>query len=170
MVVSFIGGENRSIRRKLQTRRKPTTNFITRLQYGHENDPKIQLFDLDFQVIWGSWWYMTHLIIIQLNTKYHKSMSKDKKDKKKLQPGDPHMTWKSRSNNWILGSFSCPYCNLLLIKFGMKMYCHEQCVAYYHDLFVVGLRRVWSFLRILRFSPPIKLTTMIWLRYCWKWR
>ena len=60
---------------------------------------------------------------------------------------DLHMTWKSRSNKRILGSFSCPYCNLLLMKFGMKMYCHEQCVAYYHDLHVtLPYHKCWFFM------------------------
>ena len=49
---------------------------------------------------------------------------------------DLHMPWISRSNKWILGSFSYPYCHLLLMKFGIKMHCHEQCVAYHHDLHV----------------------------------
>ena len=56
-------------------------NFISNTwHYGHENDPKIHLFDLDIQGIWRSWWYITHhLMIIQLHTKYHTSMTKDKK-------------------------------------------------------------------------------------------
>ena len=48
----------------------------------------------------------------------------------------PSYAWILRSNKWILGSFSCPYCHLLLMKFGIKMYCHEECVAYHHDLHV----------------------------------
>jgi hypothetical protein len=32
------------------------------------------------------------------------------------------------------------------------------------------LRQVSSFLWILRFSPPIKLTATILLKNCWKWR
>ena len=44
-------------------------NFISkRWQYGHENYHKIHLFDLDIQGIWRSWW-----------SKYHKSISKDKR-------------------------------------------------------------------------------------------
>ena len=34
-----------------------------------------------------------------------------------------------------MGSLSwCPCCHLLLMKFGIKVYCHEQYVAYHHDL------------------------------------
>ena len=49
---------------------------------------------------------------------------------------DLHIPWISRSNKLILGSFSCPYCHLLLMKFGIKMHCHEQCAAYHHNLHV----------------------------------
>ena len=49
---------------------------------------------------------------------------------------DLRMPWISRWNKWILGSFSCPYCHLLLMKFCIKMYCHEQYVVYHHDLHV----------------------------------
>jgi hypothetical protein len=37
------------------------------------------------------------------------------------------------------------------------------------DKFVSDLREIGGFLRVLRFPPPIKLTTTIWLKYCWKW-
>ena len=36
--------------------------------------------------------------------------------------------------------------------------------------FVCDLRQVGSFLRVLLFPPPIKLTATILLKYCWKWR
>jgi hypothetical protein len=36
--------------------------------------------------------------------------------------------------------------------------------------FVSDLRQVCGFLGILRFHPPIKLTTTIWMKYCLKWR
>jgi len=29
---------------------------------------------------------------------------------------------------------------------------------------------IGGFLQVLRFPPPIKLTTTIYLEYCWKWR
>ena len=37
-------------------------------------------------------------------------------------------------------------------------------------LFVSDLWQVGGFLRVLRFPPPIKLTTTIYLNYRWKWR
>jgi len=39
---------------------------------------------------------------------------------------------------------------------------------YYVIKFVSDLRQVGAFLWELLFSPPIKLTAMIWLKYCWK--
>ena len=36
--------------------------------------------------------------------------------------------------------------------------------------FVSILRQVSGFLQVLRFPPPIQLTAMIYLKYCWKWR
>jgi len=43
-------------------------------------------------------------------------------------------------------------------------------VQHYEIKFVSDLRQVGGFLRALRFPPPIKLTTIIYLKYCWKWR
>jgi len=43
-------------------------------------------------------------------------------------------------------------------------------VQYYVIKFVSDLRQVGGFFRIIRFPPPIKLTTTILLKYCWKWR
>jgi len=43
-------------------------------------------------------------------------------------------------------------------------------VQHYVLKFVSDLRQVGGFLRVLRFPPPIKLTTTILLKYCWKWR
>ena len=34
--------------------------------------------------------------------------------------------------------------------------------------FVSDLRQVGGFLRVLWFPPPLKLTTTIQLKYCWK--
>ena len=36
--------------------------------------------------------------------------------------------------------------------------------------FVSDLQQVGFFLPVLRFPLPIKLTSKIWLKYCWKWR
>ena len=36
--------------------------------------------------------------------------------------------------------------------------------------FVSDLRQVCGFLWVLQFSPPIKLTIAIYLKYCLKWR
>jgi len=35
---------------------------------------------------------------------------------------------------------------------------------------VCDLWQVGCFLWVLRFPPPIKMTAMIQLKYCWKWR
>ena len=43
-------------------------------------------------------------------------------------------------------------------------------VQHYEIKFVSDLRQVGGFLRALRFPSPIKLTTIIYLKYCWKWR
>jgi len=43
-------------------------------------------------------------------------------------------------------------------------------VQHYVIKFVSDLRQVGGFHRVLPFPPPIKLTTMIKLKYCWKWR
>ena len=43
-------------------------------------------------------------------------------------------------------------------------------VQHYVITIVSDLRQVGGFLWVLRFPPPIKLTAMIWLQYCWKWR
>jgi len=40
----------------------------------------------------------------------------------------------------------------------------------YVTMFVSDVRQVSGFLRVLRFHPPIKLTSTIYLRYWWKWR
>jgi hypothetical protein len=42
-------------------------------------------------------------------------------------------------------------------------------VQHYVIKFVSDLRQVSGFPRVLRFPPPIKLTAMISLKYCWKW-
>jgi len=42
-------------------------------------------------------------------------------------------------------------------------------IKHYVTKFVSDLRQVGSFLRVLRFPPPIKLTATIQLKYCWKW-
>ena len=46
----------------------------------------------------------------------------------------------------------------------------ERGVQHYVIKFVSDLRQVGCLLRVLRFPPPIKLTAMILLKYCWKWR
>ena len=43
-------------------------------------------------------------------------------------------------------------------------------IHYYTIKFVSDLRQVSGFLRVLRFPSPIKLTTVISLKYCRKWR
>jgi hypothetical protein len=43
-------------------------------------------------------------------------------------------------------------------------------VQHYVIKFVSDLRQVSGFLWILRFPSPIKLTSTILLKYCWKWR
>jgi hypothetical protein len=43
-------------------------------------------------------------------------------------------------------------------------------VQHYVIKFVSYWRQVGGFLRVLWFPPPIKLTVMILLKYCWKWR
>jgi hypothetical protein len=43
-------------------------------------------------------------------------------------------------------------------------------VQHYAIKFVSDLRQVSGFLQVLRFLPPIKLTTTLELKYCWKWR
>jgi len=82
----------------------------------------------------GLWYLAYSCIIIRWCVIYHH---------------DLHMPWMSRSNKWILGSFSCPYCHLLLMKFGIKVYCHEQCVAYHNDLHVTLTYHICWFLRCL---------------------
>jgi hypothetical protein len=42
-------------------------------------------------------------------------------------------------------------------------------IQHYVIKFVSDLRQVGGFLWVLRFPPPIKLTTTIELEYCWKW-
>ena len=42
-------------------------------------------------------------------------------------------------------------------------------IQHYIIKFVFDLWQVGGFLRVLRFSPPLKLTSTIWLKYCWKW-
>ena len=41
-------------------------------------------------------------------------------------------------------------------------------IQHYVIKFVSNLRQVGGFLQVLRFLAPIKLTAMIWLRYCWR--
>jgi len=43
-------------------------------------------------------------------------------------------------------------------------------IQYYMIKFVSDVWQVGGFLPVLRFSPPIKLTATIELKYCWKWR
>jgi hypothetical protein len=50
-----------------------------------------------------------------------------------------------------------------------KLY-HLRLLQHYVIKFVSDLLQVGGFFGILRFRPPIKLTTMILLKYCWKWR
>jgi hypothetical protein len=42
-------------------------------------------------------------------------------------------------------------------------------IQHYVRKFVSDLRQIVGFLRVLRFLPPIKLTTTIWVKYCRKW-
>jgi len=42
-------------------------------------------------------------------------------------------------------------------------------IQHYVIKFVSDLRQDSGFLRVLQFPPPIKLTTKIYLKYCWKW-
>ena len=44
----------------------------------------------------------------------------------------------------------------------------EQDAQHYVVKFVSDLRQVGGFLRVFRFPPPIKLTSTIKLKYCWK--
>jgi hypothetical protein len=57
---------------------------------------------------------------------------------------------------------------------GARHWCIGSCKSNYHAItpttFVRDLRQVDGFLQVLRFSPPIKLTATILLKYCWKWR
>ena len=46
----------------------------------------------------------------------------------------------------------------------------EVFLIQHYVMFVSDLRKVSGFLWVPRFPPPIKLTAMIWLQYCWKWR
>ena len=43
-------------------------------------------------------------------------------------------------------------------------------IQHYVIKFVRDLWQVSAFLWVLQFPPPIKLTTMIYLKYYWKWR
>ena len=61
---------------------------------------------------------------------------------------------------------------------GVSVYHHWCCgfesrsgrgVHYYVITFVSDLWQVSGFFQVLRFPPPIKLTTTIYLKYCWKW-
>jgi len=46
----------------------------------------------------------------------------------------------------------------------------EVCsIQHYVIKFVSDLRLVSGFLWVLWFPPPIKLTAMLLLKYCWKW-
>ena len=63
---------------------------------------------------------------------------------------------------WMLGYLFFPSTSIFLLKFGN--------VKHYVINVFSDLRQVGSFVRVLRFSPPIKLTATIWLKYCWKWR
>jgi len=42
-------------------------------------------------------------------------------------------------------------------------------MQHYVIMFVSNLRQVGGFPRVLWFPPPIKLTTTLSLKYCWKW-
>ena len=42
-------------------------------------------------------------------------------------------------------------------------------IQHYVIKFVSDLQHVGGFLQVLRCPPPIKLTTMIKMKYCWKW-
>ena len=80
---------------------------VKKLHPWYENVTENQLVDFNIKVTWRSWWrYITQrLIVAHIYTKYHKSMSKDKK---RLHP-DTKMppkinltlrsmvTWRSRS-------------------------------------------------------------------------
>jgi hypothetical protein len=41
-------------------------------------------------------------------------------------------------------------------------------IQHYVIKFISDLRQVSGFFWVLQFSPPLKLTAMIYLKYCWK--
>ena len=51
----------------------------------------------------------------------------------------------------------------------MLIRCTLYSIQNYVIKFVSDLRQVCGFLRVPWFHPPIKLTTTIQLKYCWKW-
>ena len=53
---------------------------IKKLHSWYENVPKINYLTLRSKVTWRSWWYILHSVLVaHLYTKYHKSISKNKK-------------------------------------------------------------------------------------------
>jgi hypothetical protein len=70
---------------------------------------------------------------------------------------EPSWSWSYAS--WIY-NYLCEFESL-----SCEVYSIQQCVI----KFVSDLRQTSGFLRVLRFSPPIKLTATIILKYCWKW-
>ena len=73
----------------------------------------------------------------------------------------PSTTW-----SWSYGSWIYNYlCNQWVRIPQGEVYW----IQHYVIKFVSDLRQVGGFFRILRFTPSIKLTSTILLKYCWKW-
>ena len=76
---------------------------------------------------------------------------------------------KGTSSSWLDGSWIYNYlCNQCLSEFEFRSD-EVYSIQHYMIKFVSDLRQVGGFLRVLQFPPPIKLTIVIYLNYCWKW-
>ena len=73
-----------------------------------------------------------------------------------------YLSWLWTYGSWIY-NYLCNQC-LSPLKLWVWTLFMARCIK-----FVSDLRQVSGFLRVFRFPPPIKLTTIIQLKYCWKW-
>jgi len=78
--------------------------------------------------------------------------------------------WLSWSYGSLIYNYMCNQC-LLPLKLWVRTPFVARCTRYNIVIKLVSyLRQVGVFLQVLNFSVPIKLTSTIQLKYCWKYR